>query len=102
MAAKLHGPNTRANMFLPCAERRANKTLSHLRQSFVVALSVLFASIAGMKPKTEAFLNFLLWSADKLANPTFRNLTDSYESWAYRNGLLRQVAAVGEAATGRA
>jgi phenylacetic acid degradation operon negative regulatory protein len=24
--------------------------------------------------------------------PTFRNLTDSYESWAYRNGLLKQVS----------
>jgi phenylacetic acid degradation operon negative regulatory protein len=24
--------------------------------------------------------------------PTFRNLTESYESWAYRNGLLPQVA----------
>ena len=23
--------------------------------------------------------------------PTFRNLTDSYESWAYRNGLLKRV-----------
>ena len=45
-----------------------------------------------MKPQTEQFLNLLLWSADKLANPTFRNLTDSYESWAYRNNLLRQVA----------
>ena len=47
-----------------------------------------------MKPKTEAFLNFLLWSTDKFANPTFRNLTDSYEGWAYRNGLFRQVAAL--------
>ena len=36
-------------------------------------------------------LNLLLWSADLLARPTFRNLTDSYEGWAYRNGLLRQV-----------
>ena len=46
-----------------------------------------------MKPKTEEFLNLLLWSADMLARPTFRNLTDdSYESWAYRNGLMRQVA----------
>jgi phenylacetic acid degradation operon negative regulatory protein len=45
-----------------------------------------------VKPKTEEFLNLLLWSADLLARPTFRNLTDSYESWAYRNGLLRQVA----------
>lgn len=47
-----------------------------------------------MQPKTEEFLNLLLWSADILARPTFRNLTDSYESWAYRNGLLRQVAAL--------
>ena len=44
-----------------------------------------------MNPKTEEFLNFLLWSAELLARPTFRNLTDSYESWAYRNGLLKQV-----------
>lgn len=44
-----------------------------------------------MKPKTQEFLNFLLWSADLLMRPTFRNLTDSYESWAYRNGLDRQI-----------
>jgi phenylacetic acid degradation operon negative regulatory protein len=44
-----------------------------------------------MKPKSEELLNFLLWSADRLLHPTFRNLTDSYESWAYRNGLLKQV-----------
>jgi phenylacetic acid degradation operon negative regulatory protein len=49
-----------------------------------------------MKPKTETFLYLLLWSTEKLFNPTFRNLTDSYESWAYRNGLLRQVAALEE------
>jgi len=47
-----------------------------------------------MQPRTEEFLNLLLWSADRLARPTFRNLTDSYESWAYRTGLLRQVAAL--------
>jgi phenylacetic acid degradation operon negative regulatory protein len=45
-----------------------------------------------MQPKAEEFLNLLLWSADLLARPTFRNLTDSYEGWAYRNGLMRQVA----------
>ena len=44
-----------------------------------------------MKPRTEEFFVFLLWSADKLMRPTFRNLTDSYEGWAYRNGFLRQV-----------
>jgi len=42
--------------------------------------------------KTDELLNLLLWFADKLARPTFHNLTDSYESWAYRNGFLKQVA----------
>jgi phenylacetic acid degradation operon negative regulatory protein len=45
-----------------------------------------------VKPKTYEFLNILLWTADGLLRPSFRNLTDSYESWAYRKGLLRQVA----------
>jgi phenylacetic acid degradation operon negative regulatory protein len=44
-----------------------------------------------VKPKTESFLNLLLWSVDMFTQPTFRNLTDSYEGWAYRKGLLRQV-----------
>jgi hypothetical protein len=35
-----------------------------------------------MKPKTEEFLHLLFWSMDKLTRPTFRNLADSYESWA--------------------
>lgn len=43
-----------------------------------------------VQPKTEELLYLLLWSAERLARPTFRNLTDSYEAWAYRNGLLRQ------------
>ena len=45
-----------------------------------------------MKPKTEELLYLLLWSCDRLARPTFRNLTDSFEAWAYRNGFLRQLA----------
>jgi phenylacetic acid degradation operon negative regulatory protein len=44
-----------------------------------------------MKARTEELLNLLLWSFEKLARPTFRNLTDSYESWAFRNGLLRTI-----------
>jgi phenylacetic acid degradation operon negative regulatory protein len=44
-----------------------------------------------MNVKTEEFLYGLLWTSDILARPTFRNLTDSYEAWAYRNGLLRQL-----------
>jgi phenylacetic acid degradation operon negative regulatory protein len=45
-----------------------------------------------MQPKTEELLNLLLWAANQLVCPTFRNLTESYESWAYRNGLLPQLA----------
>lgn len=41
-----------------------------------------------MGPRTEEFLNVLHWIVDIAARPTFRNLTDSYESWAYRNGRL--------------
>jgi DNA-binding transcriptional regulator PaaX len=47
--------------------------------------------LSPMQPKTEEFLNLLLWSAHVLTRPSFRNLTDSYESWAYRNGLSRQI-----------
>lgn len=43
-----------------------------------------------MKPKTEELLNMLLWTLDKAMRPTFRNLDESYEGWAYRNGILRQ------------
>ena len=44
-----------------------------------------------MQPKTEELLYFLLWSAEMLVRPTFRNITESFEEWAYRNGLLRQL-----------
>ena len=47
-----------------------------------------------MKPKTEDLLYTLLWAADTLSRPTFRNLTESFEGWAYRNGLLQQLAAL--------
>jgi phenylacetic acid degradation operon negative regulatory protein len=45
-----------------------------------------------MKAKTEEFLYLLLWSTDQLLRPTFRNLTDSFETWAYRNGLFQELA----------
>jgi phenylacetic acid degradation operon negative regulatory protein len=41
-----------------------------------------------MNAKTEELLYILLWSADRLTRPTFRNLTDSFEGWAYRQGFL--------------
>jgi phenylacetic acid degradation operon negative regulatory protein len=49
-----------------------------------------------MKPKTEELLNLLLWSADMFLRPTFHNLTSSYESWAYRNGLFRRISRLEE------
>src|SRR5260370_916786 len=45
----------------------------------------------GMQAKTEELLYLLLWTCERLARPTFRNLTDSFESWAYRNGFDRQL-----------
>jgi len=45
-----------------------------------------------MKAKTEELLYLLLWTCERLVRPTFRNLTDSFESWAYRNGFHRQLA----------
>ena len=44
-----------------------------------------------MRPKTEELLYVLLWACDTLRYPTWRNLTDSFEGWAYRNGLFRQL-----------
>jgi phenylacetic acid degradation operon negative regulatory protein len=66
--------------------------LLQVKQNFVLSFASPLSHTAAVNPKTEEFLNLLLWSADRLMRPTFRNLTDSYEGWAYRNGLLRQVA----------
>jgi DNA-binding transcriptional regulator PaaX len=65
-----------------------------MRQIIVLNQAGFFSNIIVMRPRTEEFLNLLLWSADKLMRPTFRNLTDSYESWAYYNGLMRRVASL--------
>lgn len=45
-----------------------------------------------MKPQTEELLYFLLWTATPLLAPTWRNLNDSFEEWAWRNGLSRRLA----------
>ena len=45
-----------------------------------------------MKAKSEELLYLLLWTCDMVRRPAFRNLTDSFEAWAYRNGLRRQLA----------
>jgi phenylacetic acid degradation operon negative regulatory protein len=45
-----------------------------------------------MHARTEEFLYMLLWSCEALTRPTFRNMTQSFESWAYRNGFQRRLA----------
>ena len=44
-----------------------------------------------MQPKTEELLCLLLWTVDIFSRPTFRNLTDSFEAWVYRNGFQVQL-----------
>ena len=47
--------------------------------------------VPGMKAKTEELLYHLLWTCQMLSRPTWRNMTESFEGWAYRNGLLVQM-----------
>ncbi len=66
--------------------------LLHLKQKYALLFICFLGTLFSMQPKTEELLYLLLWSADMLMWPTFRNLTDSFESWAYRNKLSRQIA----------
>jgi phenylacetic acid degradation operon negative regulatory protein len=50
-----------------------------------------------MKPKTELILYQCLWVADVMFRPTWRNMTGSFEEWAYKKGYLRQIHALEEA-----
>jgi phenylacetic acid degradation operon negative regulatory protein len=45
-----------------------------------------------LKAKTQELLFLLLWSCEMLSRPSWRNLTESFEGWAYRNGFQRQLA----------
>lgn len=44
-----------------------------------------------MRAKTELLLWHLLWAAEMMMRPTFRNLMGGYEGWAYRNGFLKEI-----------
>jgi len=44
-----------------------------------------------MNPKTDLLLYRLMWLAEKPLSPSFSNLEQSFEGWAYRNGLLYQI-----------
>ena len=41
--------------------------------------------------KRDEMLYTLLWAGEILLRPTFRNLTESFESWAERNRVIRQL-----------
>lgn len=44
-----------------------------------------------MKAKTELLLYRLWWLAEKPLRPTYHHLEQSFEGWAYQNGLLNQI-----------
>jgi DNA-binding transcriptional regulator PaaX len=44
-----------------------------------------------MRAHTEEFLYTLLWGLDLFMRPSLRRAMESYEVWAYRNGLSRQL-----------
>jgi phenylacetic acid degradation operon negative regulatory protein len=44
-----------------------------------------------MKAKTELLLYRLLWLAEKPLSRSYQNLEQSFEGWAYSNGLLNQI-----------
>jgi phenylacetic acid degradation operon negative regulatory protein len=44
-----------------------------------------------MRAKTEELLYLLLWAAETISRPTWRNLSESFEGWAYRKGLRQQL-----------
>jgi len=66
--------------------------MSHMGHGILIACVFHFSDLSRVKRSTEEFLNLCLWSAEMMVRPTFRNLTDSYEAWAYRNGLLPRLS----------
>lgn len=44
-----------------------------------------------MKAKTELLLYRLSWLAEKPLDRSYRHIGQSFEGWAYRNGLLSQI-----------
>lgn len=45
-----------------------------------------------MKPTIEEFLYFVMWTCDRMPDPTFRNLSGPFEDWCARTGANRHLA----------
>jgi phenylacetic acid degradation operon negative regulatory protein len=71
-----------------------NEVVSRTRQNFICCSLSFSGSFASMNSKTQELLYLLLWAGEAALRPTFRNLTESFEQWAYRNGLNQQLAAL--------
>ncbi|MBL9168893.1 MAG: hypothetical protein JNN07_14230 [Verrucomicrobiales bacterium] len=41
-----------------------------------------------MRPRTKELLYLMLWTFETLSRPSFRNIGESFEGWAYRRGFL--------------
>lgn len=80
-------------MAQPPSTRRSTGCCNELfgRPDQKVASGVGGGHCCRVQPKTEELLYLLLWSLDQAMRPTFRNLDSTYEEWAYRNGMLRQL-----------
>src|SRR5438477_10424039 len=66
-------------------------TLFNAVALFSVAAVFRFPQFGPMRAKTEELLYLLLWAAEIFSRPTWRNLSESFESWAYRKGLRQQL-----------
>ncbi len=64
--------------------------MSHLGH-FLLRVEVFAAALILMYAKTELLLFHLLWTTEGIFRPTFRNLDQSFEGWAYKNGFLPQI-----------
>ncbi len=71
---------------------RFDLTFVHMHESLVLSVRPAKFHLPSVKPKTEELLYLLLWSCDLLRWPAWRNMSESFEGWAYRNGFHRQLA----------
>ena len=44
-----------------------------------------------MRPRTKELLYLMLWTFETLSRPSFRNIGESFEGWAYRRGFLSRL-----------
>lgn len=44
-----------------------------------------------MRPRTTELLYVMLWTFETLSRPSFRNIRESFEGWAYRRGFLERL-----------